>query len=270
MKKFLNTASIFAKHGANISFRILMAFMIVLAASTQMPGLVQFLPHVAAICMAIYTFTHVFTGKRSQNLSFSATQADIFNVTQLQKKDIVTQALRSHYGNSRELPLIDDKLRIVKHDLYQTKYLTIGTDSFDFFNQTGDPNKPLEHNFDFATLPPNKLWVFFGIRAELATGASAADTSDILLFNSPTLVADAPVLNSQVTFKINSKIEIDRNPFKELFVNDDAVKSYHRFEEPIAWEPGGQIQLTFKLAKAYGAAVFRYLRPTLVGIELTV
>ena len=270
MKKFLNTASLFAKHSANITVRIVMAFMIVLAASTQIPGLVQFLPHVAALCLAVYAFTHLFTGKRAEGLSFATMQADIFNITQLQKKDIVKQAIKNHYGDSREVPNIEDKLRLVRHDLYQTKYLTIGTDGFDFFNQQGDPNKPLEHNFDFPTLPPNKLWLFFGIRAEVATGAAATDTSDILLFNAPALVADAPLLNSQVTFKINTKIEIDRNPFKELFINDDAIKSYHRFEEPIAWEPGGQIQLTFKLAKAYGAGVFRFLRPTLVGIELTV
>lgn len=285
MKPFINYASLFAKHGANITFRLLMAFVLVLAASTQFAGLVQILPHVAAIVLAIYVFTHSFTGKRAEVFKGLAgtTQVDLFNPTQLQKKDIVISAIYNHYGwirgndnkwvkgksAGRELPDISDDLRIVRHDLYANQTLTVGTQTFDFFLQQG-PGGSIESNFDFATLPPNKMFIFFGIVAELATAASAVDTSDILLFLTPTLVADAPVLNSQVTFKINAKETITRCPFKSLFVNDDAVKGFHRFETPIAWEPGGQIQLTVKLAKAYGAGVFRNLRITLPAIELTV
>jgi hypothetical protein len=284
MKNFFNSASLFAKHGANITFRLLMAFTLLLSATTFIPEMQVLLLPAALIVVAFYVFTVSFNGKRSASFQGLAavTQADLFNVTALQKKDIVLNAIYNHYswekdvngewikgGNGRDFPFLSDDMRIVRHDLYFNQYLTIGTQEFDFFLQQGAANS-IESNFDFATLPPNKLFVLFGILSELATGASVADTSDILLFNVPTLAADAPVLNSQITFKINAKEVITRNPYKSLFVNDDAMKGYHRFEQPIVWEPGGQIQLHLKLAKAYGAAVWRYKKFSLAALELTV
>lgn len=281
--KYIQTSQYLAKHAANIALRMFLGMFLFLAVASVYSELLAFIPHVAFSILALYVFSVSFAGSnRPAGIASAATQADIFNITQLQKRNIVLGAIYNHYGwsqdangnwdkgNGREIPAIVSKLRLIRHDLYQTRYLTIGQDTFKFFDQAGEPNRPLEHNFLLSVLPPEKMWIFFGLVSELATGAGAGtDTSDALLFTQPSLVADAPVLSSQVSFKMNGKTELDRNPYRALFINDDAYKGFHRFEEPIVWEPGGAIELEVKLAKAYAGTVYRYMRNTLIGIELT-
>lgn len=279
MKKFLNTASLFAKHVANIAFGVLMAVFLFSAAVSVYPSLVQLIPHVAALSVAVYLFTHLFTGKRAGVMA-AVTQADIFNVTQLQQEDIVLTAIYKHYGwknvggtwtrgkNGKEIPDLLNKQRITRRDIYDTNYLTPLADTFKFFDRASGAKPAFYSNLREVSLQGNKMYVFFGIMFELATGAGAADAASALLFAQPTLVTDAQVINGQVSYKINTKQELDATPWKSLFVNDDAIKNYFRFPEPIVWEPGNLQEFELRLAAAYGATTYRYARVTVIGFEL--
>jgi hypothetical protein len=280
MKRFLNTAKLFSAHSGNITFRILAALFIFGCIIPFAPSMIQFVPHVFALSVAVYTFTHLFTGKRAEGVMSAVTQADIFNTTQLQMREIVMAAIYKHYGweiingdwqkgaTGKEIPDLLNKQRITRRDIYDTNYLTIGQDTFKFFDRQAASKPAFYSNLREVSLQGNKMYIFFGLVFELATGASATDAASALLFTTPTLVADAPVINGQASYRINTKQELDATPVKHLFVNDDAIKNYFRFPEPIVWEPGNTQEFELRLAAAYGATAFRYGRVIAVGFEL--
>lgn len=261
MKKFVNSAAYFSKHGANVAFRLLMAFFLLAAATTVYPSLIAFTPFVAAGVVAFYVFTVSFNGKRTEGMLSLTTQADIFNVTQLQIKDIVDQAIAQHFSG-KEMPKLINKQIIRRRDIFDILYLTPGATNFKFFTAA---NKGVFSNLTDVSLPNNKMYVFFGIVAETATGAAAGDQPAILNFVS---TVDEEVLNGKFTYKVNSKIRVEDTLYKTAFINDDAIKNYFRFPQPIVWEPSGQNELELALCAAIGAGVHKFQRMALLGVEL--
>lgn len=218
--------------------------------------------------------------RKEKGVAYAATQADIFNPSQLQVKDIVMAAIYQHYGYTqnaagqwtsgpaaRQIPELLDKLRITRKDLHQIRYLTPTESVFEFFDKAQDPNAPFASNFKEASLQGNRMMVFFGITGELATGAAAADTPDILAFGTPG-AGDEELINGLVSWDINKEKELDVVAFKSLFINDDAIKNFFRFPRIIIWEPSNDQKLTLRLSKAYAAAVHKFAKFSLIGFEL--
>lgn len=214
--------------------------------------------------------------------AYASIVANIFDMTQLQIKDIIMAAIYSHYGwrqngagkwergpNSRvDLPSLPEEARIIRNDLFQIQYLTPTETTFEFFNKAQDPSKEFFSNVLEATPNKEELNVFFGITAEHATGAGAADTPDILSFGAPAAGEDE-VLNGLVSYEINNRKELVKQPWKEKFVNEDPIPNYFRFPKALVWEPGNGQVLTLKLAKAYAAATHKFAKFSLLGYKLT-
>lgn len=251
---------LFFKHTANVTFRVLMALFILAAVSTVYPETVQYTPHVIALSVGVYLVAQA--SKKREGVLNVATQADPFNVSQLQIKDIVLTAIRQHFGG-REVPKILDKQIVRRRDIYQIQHLTVGESVFKFFTKLSA--SPFFSNLKEVSLASNKMYIFFGIVAETATGASAADAASALAFAAS---ADEEILNGEIMYKVNTKTRIEGQPYKTAFINDDAVKNYLRFPQPIVWEPAGENELELRLAAAFGAGVFKYQKFTLVGYEL--
>lgn len=218
--------------------------------------------------------------KKEKGVALLTTQADIFNPSQLQVKEIVLAAIYQHYGYeqnaagewkpgpaAREIPELLDKLRLTRKDLHQIRYLTPTESSFDFFDKAQDPNAPFASNFKEASLTGNKMMVFFGVTGELATGAAAADTPDILAFGTPG-AGDEELINGLVSYECNKQKELDTVAFKTLFINDDGIKNYFRFPRIIIWEPSNDQKLSIKLSKAYAAGVHKFAKFSLIAFEL--
>jgi hypothetical protein len=209
-----------------------------------------------------------FTRKIEKNSSgaYLVKQADLFNPSQLQIKDIIKEGIRQHYGE-REVPKFLDKMRIVRKDLFHIQYLTPTIDAFSFFNGAQPAN--FFSNFKEASLTGNKMYVIGGIQAELATGAAAADTTDILDFKTPVAGTDEEVLNGFIFWKCNTIQELEYNLYKGLFLNDDGMKNFWRSPRLIVWEPQNQMEMQIRLCKAYAAGVHKFLKLSLMGYELT-
>lgn len=271
----------FLLHSLNISWRVLSALFVAVMLSAFVSNIV-----VVAVTLFFFGLLYVLVPNKGYinkgSYAYAATQADLFNPSQLQVKSIVMNAIYAHYGwkkrdgkwskdgisTARPIPELLDKLRITRRDLHQVRYLTPTESTFKFFDKSQDPNKPFESNFREASLPANKMMIFFGIVGELATGAGAADTSDILAFGVAG-AGDEEFTNGIVSYEINKEKEVDEVLLKSLFVNDDAIKNYFRFPRPIVWEPSNGQALELKLSKAYAAGTHKYGRFTLVGFELT-
>lgn len=225
-----------------------------------------------------------FTQKGKQGVAYGLTQANIFDPSQLQIKDIIAAAIYQHYGytqnpggnwvpknskSAREIPPLLDALRITRKDLFHVQYLTPTESVFNFFNAAQDAQKPFNSNFKEPSLPSNKMFIIAGIQAELATGAAAADTPDILDFKTPVAGTDEEVLNGLIFWQINTQKEIDGVPYKSLFINDDGIKNFLRLPRMIVWEPNNQMELQVRLCKAYAAATHKFAKISLLGYELT-
>jgi hypothetical protein len=265
VKIFINSAAYFSKHGANVALRLFMAFFLLAAVATVYPSLFVLTPFVGAAVVAFYVFTISFNGKRTEGMAALTTQADIFNVTQLQVKDIVQQAIAQHYGE-RSVPEFLDKLIIRRKDLYAIKYLTPLQNTFKFFDTL---LAEFFTNVKEVSTGGRKMYVLFGIQFELATGAAANDAASALNFTTPVAGTDEEVLNGEFSFKINTKTRVENSLVKSAFVNDDAIKNYFRFPQPIVWEPSNQAEIELRLSAAYAAGVHKYGKFVLVGYELS-
>lgn len=224
-----------------------------------------------------------FSQKAKQGVAYGLTQANIFDPSQLQIKDIIAAAIYQHYGytqtpggqwgpknskSARDIPPLLDALRITRKDIFHIQYLTPAVDQSKAFF-TAAQSSEFFSNFKEASLPANKMFIIAGIQAELATGAAAADTPDILDFKTPVAGTDEEVLNGLVFWTINTQKEIDGVPYKSLFVNDDGIKNFLRLPRMVVWEPNNQMDFTVKLCKAYAAATHKFIKISLMGYELT-
>lgn len=233
----------------------------------------------AIVVLAVGTALSFATGKM-KNVALFTTQANLFSDTQLQIKEIVKTAIYQHYGwqlingnwtkvdGARDIPELLDQLRITRKDYFQIRYLTPTESTFRFFDKALDANKPFESNFKEASLTGNKMYLVFGISGELATGAAATDTPDILNFGAPA-AGDEEVTNSLINWEINRQKELEDVAWKSLFVNDDAIKNFLRLPRIIVWEPNNGQILTHQLAKAYAAGTHKFAKFGLHGLELS-
>jgi hypothetical protein len=237
-------------------------------------------PKATAIVVLAVGATLSFATGNLKGVAMLTTQANLFSDTQLQIKEIVKTAIYQHYGwlnvngqwvkpnGARDIPELLDQLRITRKDFFQIRYLTPTESTFRFFDKAQDANKPFESNFKEASLTANKMFLVFGISGELATGAAATDTPDILAFGAPG-AGDEETTNSLINWEINRQKEIEDVVFKSLFINDDAIKNFLRLPRIIVWEPSNSQILTLQLAKAYAAATHKFAKFTLHGLELS-
>jgi hypothetical protein len=238
---------------------------------------------IVALATVAMNFSKINAKAKKGGYAFGVIGANIFDMTQLQIKTILHAAILQHFGwelnsagqmvevspgSGREIPKFSDGSRIIRHDLFQIQYLTPTENNFKFFNVAQSPALPFNSNFVAAEPNDKDLHVFFGLVAELATGAAAGDGPSILAFGAAA-AGDEEVINGLVTFEINKRKELEKQAWKQLFVNDDAIKNYLRFPKPIVWEPGSGQELELRLAAAYAAGTHKFAKLALVGYKLT-
>jgi hypothetical protein len=197
-------------------------------------------------------------------------QVNIFNPSQLQFVEICKTAIDQHYAGGK-LPQIVSSLRARQKLLFHRKHIggaagAAGDRNHDFFNVAQSADAPFASNFKQANAPGDQFFIAFGVQILSAVGAAAGtDAEDTLDYGVP---SDGEILNGLMNFDVNN-IEVFKDlPVGSAVVNGETVPGYYRLPRPIVWEPDNSMDFELKLADAFPAATYRYLKVVLWGAEL--